>query len=206
MLRAIVDRSLIFGVALLLSFQLHEKEVKKIYVTVKGNDSNDGSVGRPLASLEAAKQAVRALKRSGFASSIEVIVRGGIYYLPETLEFTTEDSGTKSAPIIWKAAEGEKVILSGGKRIKGAWQKKNDGIWFIDIPEAKGWKRDALHAEVYAKKPEFPLNFRQLFVNEKRAIRARYPNANLENPFLYSVANTNGKVQIPEGMIKKSWG
>ncbi len=206
MLRAIVDRYWIFGIALLFSFQLPEKQAKKIYIAVNGKDTNDGSVGRPLASLEAAQQAVRAVKRSGFASSIEIIIRGGTYYLPETIEFSAEDSGTKAAPIIWKAAEGEKVILSGGKRIKGTWQKNNDGTWFTDIPEAKGWKRDELHAEVYAKKPELPLNFRQLFVNGKRAIRARYPNANLDNPFLYSVANTNGTVQIPEGMIKKSWG
>ena len=50
-----------------------------------------------------------------------------------------------------------------------------------------------------------PLNFRELFVNGKRAIRARYPNAQLENPFLYSVANTKNEVQIPVGKIKKSW-
>ena len=61
-------------------------------------------------------------------------------------------------------------------------------------------------AEKYSKKPELPLNFRQLFVNGKRAVRARYPNAELDNPFLYSVANTKNEVQIPVGKIKKSWG
>lgn len=177
-----------------------------MYVAINGKDTNDGSFGRPFASLEAAQRAVRTLKKSGFASSIEIIVRAGTYYLPQTLEFTAEDSGAKAAPIIWKAAEGEKVILSGGRILKGKWQKSKDGIWFIEIPEAKGWRRDEFHPESYSKKPEYPLNFRQLFVNGKRAIRARYPNANLDNPFLYSVANTNGQVQIVEGKIKKSWG
>lgn len=206
MVKKIVFGLFSLGICFLLSFQLPDKEVKKIYVALQGKDSNDGSFQKPLASLEAAQQAVRVAKQSGFKGSIEVIVRGGTYFLEETLEFTAEDSGTKSAPIIWKASEGEKVILSGGKRIKGNWKKGNDGIWFVAVPEARSWKRNEKEAEKYAKRPEMPLNFRELFVNGKRAIRARYPNAHLENPFLYSVANTKNEVQIPEGKIKKSWG
>ncbi|MFN5022037.1 MAG: right-handed parallel beta-helix repeat-containing protein, partial [bacterium] len=206
MVKKIVFGLFSLGMCFLLSFQLPDKDVKKIYVAPQGKDSNDGSLQKPLASLETAQQAVRVAKQSGFKGSIEVIVRGGTYFLEETLEFTAEDSGTKSAPIIWKASAGEKVILSGGKRIKGNWKKGNDGIWFVAVPEARSWKRNEKEAEKYAKRPEMPLNFRELFVNGKRSIRARYPNAHLENPFLYSVANTKNEVQIPEGKIKKSWG
>jgi len=206
MANRIVFGLLTFCMIFLLSFQLPDKETKKIYVALQGKDSNDASIQKPLASFEAAQNAVRLVKQSGFKGSIEVIVRGGTYYFAETIEFTAEDSGTKSAPIIWKAAEGEKVILSGGKRINGSWKKGNDGIWFVSIPEAKNWKRNDKEAEKYSKKPELPLNFRQLFVNGKRAVRARYPNDQLDNPFLYSVANTKNEVQIPVGKIKKSWG
>lgn len=194
------------GMVSLVSFELTEKEVKKIYVAVDGKDSNDGSISRPFASLEAAQKAARNAKKADIKTPIEIIVRGGTYFLPQTLEFTAEDSGTKAAPIIWKAAAGEKVILSGGKRINGKWQKNRDGLWFIDIPEAKGWKRDEVNSEAYSIKPEQPLNFRQLFVNGKRAVRARYPNMGLDNPFIYSVANTFRQVQVPVGKIKKSWG
>ena len=206
MVKKIVFALFSLGICFLMSFQIPEKEVKKFYVALQGKDSNDGSFQKPLASLEAAQQAVRVAKQSGFKGSIEVIVRGGTYFLAETIEFTAEDSGTKSAPIIWKASKGEKVILSGGKRIKGDWKKGNDGIWFVSVPEARSWKRNEKEAENYAKRPVMPLNFRELFVNGKRSIRARYPNAHLENPFLYSVANTKNEVQIPEGKIKKSWG
>ena len=206
MVKKIVFALFSLGICFLMSFQIPEKEVKKFYVALQGKDSNDGSFQNPLASLEAAQQAVRVAKQSGFKGSIEVIVRGGTYFLAETIEFTAEDSGTKSAPIIWKASKGEKVILSGGKRIKGDWKKGNDGIWFVSVPEARSWKRNEKEAENYAKRPVMPLNFRELFVNGKRSIRARYPNAHLENPFLYSVANTKNEVQIPEGKIKKSWG
>ena len=206
-----MGRKIVFGlfflvISFLLSFQLPDKEVKKFYVAFQGKDSNDGSFQKPLASFEAAQQAVRVTKQSGFKGTIEVIVRAGTYYFAETIEFTAEDSGTKLAPIIWKAAEGEKVILSGGKRIKGNWEKGNDGIWVVSVPETMNWKRHEEEAEKYLKRPEMPLNFRELFVNGKRAIRARYPNAQLENPFLYSVANTKNEVQIPVGKIKKSWG
>ena len=204
--RKIVFGLFFLGISFLLSFQLPDKEVRKIYVALQGKDSNDGSFQKPFATFEAAQQAVRLVKKSGFKGSIEVIVQGGTYYFAETIEFTAEDSGTKASPITWKAAEGEKVILSGGKRINGSWKKGNDGIWFVSIPEAKNWQRNEKEAEKYSKKPELPLNFRQLFVNGKRAIRARYPNAQLDNPFLYAVANTKNEVQIPVGKIKKSWG
>ena len=55
-------------------------------------------------------------------------------------------------------------------------------------------------------------NFRQLFVDGDRAVRARYPNATAANPFLY----TTGAVGNPKGafdhlvinpsMIKPAWG
>ena len=139
--RKIVFGLFFLGISFLLSFQLPDKEVRKIYVALQGKDSNDGSFQKPFATFEAAQQAVRLVKKSGFKGSIEVIVQGGTYYFAETIEFTAEDSGTKASPITWKAAEGEKVILSGGKRINGSWKKGNDGIWFVSIPEAKNWQR-----------------------------------------------------------------
>lgn len=194
------------NMSLLLSFQFLETGVKKIHVAVNGKDSNDGSFTKPLGSFEAAQQAVRAAKKSGIKTSIEVIVHGGTYYLPQTIEFTAEDSGTISAPIVWKAAAGEKVVLSGGRPITGNWQKGKDGIWYTDVPKTKGWKADVNAPEKYSKEMQSPWNFRELFVNGKRAIRARYPNANQDNPFLYAVSSNNNQVKVADGKLKKSWG
>ena len=107
MFRKNVFGLLTFCMIFLLSFQLPDKEIKKIYVALQGKDSNDGSIQKPLASFEAAQNAVRLVKQSGFKGSIEVIVRGGTYYFAEKIEFTAEDSGTTISPITWKAAEGE---------------------------------------------------------------------------------------------------
>lgn len=197
---------MVVNMSLLLSFQFPENEVKRFYVSNQGNDSNVGSINRPLATLEAAQKAVRDAKKKGDFRPIEVVIRGGVYFLEQTIEFTPEDSGTISAPIIWRAATGEKVVLSGGRRITGKWQKDKDGLWYVEVPETRGWKRDVSQPEKYSKKPMSPWNFRELFVNGKRAVRARFPNPNQENPFLYAVSSSPNQLQIAEGIIKKSWG
>src|SRR6056297_2677031 len=77
----------------------------RFYVSTSGNDSNKGTINEPFANLQAAQIAVRNIRQSGIETAIEVIIRGGIYYLDETLEFKPEDSGTKDAPVTWRAAE-----------------------------------------------------------------------------------------------------
>ncbi|MEI6211440.1 MAG: LamG-like jellyroll fold domain-containing protein, partial [bacterium] len=62
--------------------------------------------------------------------------------------------------ITYAAAPGEKVVLSGGRTITG-WKKGTNEIWTAEIPEAK----------------EGRWFFRQLTVNDRRATRARWPDA-----------------------------
>jgi hypothetical protein len=194
-------------IATSLGFVVDDNSTIQIYISKKGNDANNGSIIAPLASFEGAQKAVRVARKNYPNASVEVIIRGGIYYLEQTVEFTPEDSGTPTAPVIWKAASGEKVILSGGRRIKGSWQKDKDGVWYINMPQLKGWKRDIGTPEKYVKAPALsPWNFRELFIDEKRAIRARFPNASKENQFLFAVVSHNNQIKIAPGAIKKSWG
>jgi hypothetical protein len=180
----------------------------KFYVSTSGNDLNNGTLEQPFATLEAAKNAVRNLKKSGNAQPkpVEIIIKGGVYYLEETLELEPEDSGTKEAPITWRAAENESVVLSGGRVLKGEWIKGSDAIWHIDLPQTRGWKRDVTQPEAYQKKSDGPWHFRQLFVNGKRSARARFPNADEQNPFLYAVDGSMEYLQLPDGQVKNSWG
>jgi hypothetical protein len=163
----------------LLNYEVRASEPIKFYVSLNGNDSNKGSADRPFATLEAAQKAVREAKKIEVNRPIEVIVRAGVYYLTQTLELIPEDSGTKEAPITWRSADNEKVILSGGRTVSGDWKKDFDGkTWYVDLPSTKGWERDVAKAEVYLKQPIGPWHFRQLYINEKSAIRARFPNKN----------------------------
>lgn len=186
--------------------ELTPSEPLRFYISNRGNDENNGTYDAPFASFEAAKQAVRKILKTGTDSPVEIIVRKGTYYFNETLEFTGDDSGTSSSPVTWKAAEGENVILSGGKRLFGKWQKTDNDLWYLDLPEAKGWQNDVNQPEKYIKKPLGPLHFRELYVNGTRAIRARYPNVNIEKPFLFAIANSSGQIKVKDGILKKSWG
>ena len=53
----------------------------------------------PIATLEDARLKVRELKKKHPGQPIEVLIKGGVYPLRETVVFGLEDSGTDGAPI-----------------------------------------------------------------------------------------------------------
>ena len=87
-----------------------EPEGKVYYVSAEASTGGDGSVEKPFSNIESARNAVRSMKKT---EPITVIIRGGEYYLGNSLEFTNADSGTESAPVTYKAYNGEKVIIHG---------------------------------------------------------------------------------------------
>jgi len=116
--------------------------------------------GGPLPSLEAARDAIRRLKvQQGLRQPTRVVVADGLYSLKRPLVFTPEDSGTPACPIVYEAETGAKPVLTGGRRITG-FTAGPDGLWTARVPEAAAgnWY------------------FEQLWVNGRRAIRARSPN------------------------------
>ncbi|HAO77454.1 MAG TPA: signaling protein, partial [Verrucomicrobia subdivision 3 bacterium] len=122
------------------------------YVAPGGNDANPGTLEKPFASLQRAQSAVR--QKPG-----AVFLRGGTYYLPETLVFTAKDSGTKDVPAIFQAYQNEQPVISGGVKLeKLDWQPYRDGIFQAKVPA--------------------DLRTEEIFVNGERQILARYPNFN----------------------------
>jgi hypothetical protein len=110
--------------------------------------------------------------------------------LSEPLILEPEDSGTATAPIVWRAAENARVVLSGGKPIDGRWQTDDGITWYTELPEDghSGWV------------------FRQLFVDGRRITRARFPNKSESNPFLYATGGSRSAVRIDKTLLKESWG
>ena len=138
------------------------------YVSTRGNDRWSGKLADPrvqdgpFATVARARDAVRAmLKTNEEPRSISVVLRAGTYCLDSTLELGPEDSGTEQNPVVYRAAPGERVVLSGGCRLEGGrWGEVNGRkAWVVDIPEVKAgaWR------------------FRQLFVNGERRPRTRLP-------------------------------
>ncbi len=85
------------------------------YVAARGNDANPGTLARPFATLQRAQQAARKVAGQ---EAVTVFIREGTYYLPETLIFTRQDSGTKAAPVRYQAYPKEHPVISGGLRMQ----------------------------------------------------------------------------------------
>ncbi|MCX5646384.1 MAG: right-handed parallel beta-helix repeat-containing protein [Phycisphaerae bacterium] len=100
-----------------------------LHVAPTGTDATDGSEARPFGSLERARDAVRALKKSNggtlLKGGVRIVMGGGSYPVERTLLLTSEDSGTAEAPVVYRAASGQTPVLGGGTRITG-WKPISD--------------------------------------------------------------------------------
>ncbi len=145
-----------------------------LYVATDGSDAHSGRLPEPnaagtdgpLATLARARDLLRQHRaKQARAQPAAVIVRGGTYYLSEPLRLGPEDSGTPGAPVVYSASPGEEVTLSGGRPITG-WRRGEGDLWVAELPDVKSgsWY------------------FRQVFVGDRRQIRARTPNFDPENP------------------------
>lgn len=109
----------------------------EVHVDPAGTDAGDGSPARPLASLAAARERVRALRRER-ADAVDVLLRAGTYRLAVPLELGPEDGGDERVAVTWSAAPGAAVVVSGGVPVAG-WTVGEDGRWHAPLPpEAAG--------------------------------------------------------------------
>jgi hypothetical protein len=139
-----------------------------LHVAVEGEDSWPGTQDRPLRTLHEAQHRVRQGKRE-HRGPITVLLHGGTHELATTLELSSADSGTESAPVTYRAAPGEWVTISGGRRLDCRWQPYRDGIMQCRLPSGQR-----------------ELDFSQLFVNGERQTRARYPDRDDSDPKTHS--------------------
>ncbi|WP_338875329.1 L-rhamnose mutarotase [Spirosoma sp. SC4-14] len=150
----------------------------EIWIAPGGSDAGAGTKEKPLASLQMGLRKVRELRRlndPGISQGAHIYLKKGLYALSEPVFIRPEDSGTPSSPTIIEAAPGEKPILSGGVAITN-WQKLKGTV--------TGLPKDAIGNVWVADAPNVGgrlLEFRQLWVNGEKAIRAKdtpYPLMN----------------------------
>ena len=84
-----------------------------IYVAVDGNDTNPGTLEKPLATLEAAKAKVRELKATA-TDDIVVAFKAGDYGILNNSQFGDVDSGTENAPVVYCAYGDGEVYFTNG--------------------------------------------------------------------------------------------
>lgn len=112
--------------------------------------SPSGEISTP----SAAQARVRELRKDGEKGTVRVEFAAGDYFLGEPLKIGPEDGGSTTGSTVYSAADGAKVTFTGGRKVTG-WQTAEDGLW---------------KARVDGK-------FEQLWINGRRAVRARTPNA-----------------------------
>ncbi len=161
-------------------------DARVFHVRPDGNDAGPGSADAPFATLERARDAVRAAKKAGaLPGGAEVVLHAGRYALTRSLKLEAEDSGAEGAPIVYKAAPGAVVSLTGARPIPcGAFQPlAGDAIDERLDPAARGQVRCAdLNALGFPKTSVPRDNFRlpfgipELFVNGRRMTLACWPN------------------------------
>jgi len=167
-----------------------------LYVATDGNDAwsgkfpapTRGKKDGPFATLERARDAIRALKRTASLppGGATVFVRGGDYRLKSSLRLTEEDSGTESAPVVYAPYRDEPVRLLGG-RILTRWNPvRNQAVLKRLDPEAR---KHVVACDLAASgisdlgafrsrgfgRPATPAHL-ELFFQGRRMTVARWPN------------------------------
>lgn len=129
--------------------------------------------------LMVARDAIRAWRAAGHTNAVVTIrLSRGKYLLTEPLALAAQDGN-----VTWEARDPDHTVISGGRRITH-FAPDSSGIW---------------HAKT-------SLHFEQLYVNGRRAIRARSPAEGFFN--IYSVKQDelpDGKaritIKVPEAAI-----
>jgi hypothetical protein len=101
-------------------------------VAPSGDDAGPGSLARPFATLERARDAVRAARRRNPNRDYSVALRGGTYRLARTLVFSLEDSAAPGRTVTWAAHPGETPVISSGLPVSG-WRREGK-FWVADLP------------------------------------------------------------------------
>lgn len=81
--------------------------------------SNQPDGSAKFQSLEKARDAIRAMKADGRfpKQGVTVNIRGGTYPVHSTFELGPNDAGLPGSPVVYRARDGESVVLSGGQTI-----------------------------------------------------------------------------------------
>ena len=151
-------KSIITGAMLSLSFvsafAANSLQAVDLYVSPAGSDALVGtSQQKSVASLAKARDLARPYAGK---TAVTVHVADGVYYLPETLIFASQDSGSEKNPVVYKADNEGGAVLSGGSKLELEWQPYRDGIFQAKTPQG--------------------IEIDQLFIDSKAQRMARYPN------------------------------
>ncbi|MCL4205188.1 MAG: right-handed parallel beta-helix repeat-containing protein [Pirellulaceae bacterium] len=158
----------------------------EVFVAPDGDDSHDGSAEQPFATLDRARDEVRAIRGRGIAGPVGVRIRPGQYVMKETLALTREDSGTADAPVVYRAEQPGTSVLYGGRKLSGFQpvteptvlerlpEESRGRVWQCDLKSLGITDYGTLRVRGFAQSPSPPTL--ELFVDGRPMTLARWPN------------------------------
>ena len=161
-----------------------------LYVAPTGTDANPGTKERPFGSIVRAQEEIRNMRRGGLPKGgVAVQVGGGQYSVARTFKLVRDDSGTADAPIVYRAAEGETPVFTGGVRLDGFHPVRDPAI-LARLPELARGKVFQVDLKANGIKEFKPLRLggfagglgfkthptSELFFNGQAMQLARWPN------------------------------
>ncbi len=154
------------------------------YVDVAGNDKNPGTKDAPFRTLERARDVVRKFNGE-MTDDIVVHIGAGVFELSDTFELTSQDSGTNGYRVIYEGAGKEQTVISGGVELDG-WtlHDAENNIYSASVPEG--------------------LNFRQLYVDGVKAVRARSGLPGAYSTRIYGAERIKDGKVLPELLVNNS--
>jgi len=162
-----------------------------LFVAADGKDANPGTRQRPFGTLQRARDEIRKLKQHGGLpeGGVAVQVGGGQYKVAETFTLGSEDSAAETAPIVYRACEGETPTFTGGVRLAG-FRPVQDADVLKRLPEVARGKVVQVALRTYGVKNLKPLTLggfasgrgfkthpvMELFFDGRALQLARWPN------------------------------
>lgn len=187
----------------------------KLYVAKNGSASGDGTLEKPFATLEQARDKAKSLIGSKPSGGIAIYIRGGIYPISKTFSLNKEHSGLDGAPIFYEAYPGETPVFSGGISLaKASFKALSDAVVINRLADSSAkdhivvFDLAAAGISDLGELARRGFNFNndssktlppQLFINGKKMTLSRWPNAGrvvydtvVEKGTYISTANTPG--------------
>lgn len=168
---------------------LQAQKAMNLYVSVDGNDSWSGRLPAankersdgPFQTLDGANEAIAEMSEAGKLQGMKVQlqIRKGTYEITRTLKLSGRDDGKQPVSVLWTNYKREKVMLVGGKALKG-FIKVSDSHYLNRIKEQ--YKENIYEVDLkqnniddYGRMSNHGPGM-ELFFNAERMQPARWPN------------------------------
>ena len=114
-----------------------------LVVDSSANLDGEGTPSKPFATLEAAVEAARVLRKHADKGAIEIVLEPGIYRRSQTLKLTVADAGTADSPVVIRSRDPSRPATLTGGTVLRSWTAVKDPWELSQLPETA---RDAVRA------------------------------------------------------------